>query len=376
MDILKQLVSFYLFEGLAQHEINAFINYCKILDVKPGQLITEEGDKPDQLFFIVEGSFEVSKKDPITGLQYAIIKLFVGDTVGEIALIDLKPRSGTVRAVEPGKLYAISIADVHRFAADYHDAYARILKNISKEVSKRLRYTNEVILGSFIVRDKIENFLILTIVTLCFYAFTLRLIPELVSNFEVSHYPALFLFTVTLFPILYIIKSKHYSVLEIINLKNWKKFTVEAILYTLPILLLIVLLKLAVINIRPTLHNYPLFSGSLVTFLTPLKSFLLMFLYIISCPVQEFIIRGILQGSLATFLQGKSVVLRSIIISNVIYSTMHLYLTFSYTVVALVLGLFFGWLYAKQKSLVGVTISHALIGIWAIYIVGIEYVLF
>ena len=36
------------------------------------------------------------------------------------------------------------------------------------------------------------------------------------------------------------------------------------------------------------------------------------------------------------------------------------------------LGNYFGFLYSKQKSVVGCTIAHILIGTWALFIVGIN----
>ena len=34
-----------------------------------------------------------------------------------------------------------------------------------------------------------------------------------------------------------------------------------------------------------------------------------------------------------------------------------------------------GWLYARHRTLVGVALSHALSGLWAVFVVGIEGVL-
>lgn len=372
----KQLDLFYLFKGLTPTELNAFVRYCKPLKAEPGQLIAQEGQTPDHLFLILAGTFEVIKKDPETDQEYTLAFLHEGDTVGEMALLDQQPRSGTVRAVESGELYTISLSDLKHFDDNHREIYLKMIKNIGKETSKRLRFTNDVTLKSFIIRDKIENFLILTIITLCFYAFTLKLIPIFFANFAESIYPSLFLFISLIFPILYIIRSRHYSIAKIINVSNWQKNILQGILYTIPVLILTVLVKLFLIQMDPSLKNLPLFDGFLVTNHISWQNLLLIAVYIISCPIQEFVVRGVLQGSLQIYLQGKAVVFRSIIISNVIYATMHLYLSFTYTLIALILGLFLGGLYAKQRSLVGVVVAHILIGIWAIYILGIHKILF
>jgi CRP/FNR family cyclic AMP-dependent transcriptional regulator len=39
--------------------------------------------------------------------------------------------------------------------------------------------------------------------------------------------------------------------------------------------------------------------------------------------------------------------------------------------VAFFTGLFWGWLYARQRGLVGVSVSHVLLGMWALDVVDL-----
>jgi membrane protease YdiL (CAAX protease family) len=34
-------------------------------------------------------------------------------------------------------------------------------------------------------------------------------------------------------------------------------------------------------------------------------------------------------------------------------------------------GLFWGWMFARQRSIVGVTVSHIVVGLWANFLVGV-----
>src|SRR5262249_16591708 len=88
-------------------------------------------------------------------------------------------------------------------------------------------------------------------------------------------------------------------------------------------------------------------------------------------PIQELIARGGLQGSLQMFLTGKYKVLTAILISNLILSTMHLYLSFRMALLVFLPGIFWGWLYSRHHTLIGVIISHIMIGAFAFWIVGI-----
>ena len=98
-------------------------------------------------------------------------------------------------------------------------------------------------------------------------------------------------------------------------------------------------------------------------------------LYALHAPFQEFVVRGCLQGALDEFLSGTNRQAVAIIGSNLIFSSFHLHLSMGFALLTLLPGLLWGWLYARQRTLVGVALSHALTGLWAVFVVGIEGVL-
>jgi membrane protease YdiL (CAAX protease family) len=92
--------------------------------------------------------------------------------------------------------------------------------------------------------------------------------------------------------------------------------------------------------------------------------------YVIFVPFQELIYRGGVQGALEHFLTGRSRSWMAIVGSNVIFSAGHLYISVGLSVTAFVAGLFWGWLYSRQRGLAGVSVSHVLLGFFAFEIVG------
>ena len=54
----------------------------------------------------------------------------------------------------------------------------------------------------------------------------------------------------------------------------------------------------------------------------------------------------------------------AIVLSNVVFSVTHLHLGWICALSSFIPGLFWGWMYYRQRSLVGVSISHVLIGVW------------
>ena len=88
-------------------------------------------------------------------------------------------------------------------------------------------------------------------------------------------------------------------------------------------------------------------------------------------PVQEIIVRGALQTSFYEFSVGIHKVFWSVILSNFLFSITHLHLSLSASFEVYVPGLILGLLYARHRTLVGVTLAHMLIGVWAFFVVGI-----
>jgi hypothetical protein len=97
--------------------------------------------------------------------------------------------------------------------------------------------------------------------------------------------------------------------------------------------------------------------------------------YSVFAPVQEFIARGCFQSSFQNFLMGKHRILLSIVISNLMFSMTHLHISTRFALLAFAPGLFWGWQYARHKNLIGISISHVIIGLSASIFIGFPGIL-
>ena len=95
-------------------------------------------------------------------------------------------------------------------------------------------------------------------------------------------------------------------------------------------------------------------------------------IYMLLIPIQELVARGGLQSCLRNFLQGPDRVFMAILISNILFEVIHLVKSFWLAIGTFFLGLFWGFLFERQKSLVGVCLSHLIVGGWAFYILDIQ----
>jgi PAS domain S-box-containing protein len=95
-------------------------------------------------------------------------------------------------------------------------------------------------------------------------------------------------------------------------------------------------------------------------------------LYIALTPLQEFLARGTLQAPLEQAFTGRYRALRAIVIANLLFSVFHEHLGIAFSIMVLLPGLFWGWLFSRQKTLVGVSISHAIIGTYALVVLNLR----
>jgi hypothetical protein len=71
---------------------------CPIVEVRPGAFFFRENDAADSMFVLEAGKVAVLKS--WRNEEYLLHTLGPGDCFGEMALMDLMPRSASVRAIE------------------------------------------------------------------------------------------------------------------------------------------------------------------------------------------------------------------------------------------------------------------------------------
>ncbi len=218
---------------------------------------------------------------------------------------------------------------------------------------------------------------LMTTVLIVFSLYTLSLIPlrSFVEHFGVSTFvdiALIGLFTIVIF--IFIKKSSYSFATFGLTLTNWRKHVREATLLTLPILIFFVFLKWGLITFVPAYSHIPLFN--LGAAFTDIEFTLTIFtgtvvIYIVFCFIQEFIARGGLQSAFHLLLpDGKGKTFKAILLSNLLFAVAHTHIGTVFALAAFIPGLFWGWMYARQTSIIGVSVSHILIGVWVLFILG------
>jgi CRP/FNR family cyclic AMP-dependent transcriptional regulator len=77
------------------------------------------------------------------GREMLLRHLDPGDCFGEMALLDLFPRSASVRAVDECRAMALTSGHLYRLFEHNAEQFALIQMNIGREMSRRLRDADE-----------------------------------------------------------------------------------------------------------------------------------------------------------------------------------------------------------------------------------------
>ena len=384
---LRKNLSFLLnnpmFRGLSDKQLEEVIEVLEEVHVKAGEIIAMEGDPASELYFIKSGTVEVFKKEPELDYEHRLSTVSTGDSIGEMAVLDCKPRSASVRAVSDCSLLMLKNDKLHSLSAAEESTYSKIKSNLSCEMSERLRQTNEMTVRSLRMQLAEEKsrvsmgiLICMLLVGICLYVFSLQVIASwarAASTTTVVSVSIIFLFAAMSF---FVIKKGGYPFsMYGLTTDNWRQSVIESIVLLIPILLLLCVLKWLYLTRLPGIQEYPLLSLGQHLKLGKSGLILTCFAYSVFAPVQEFIARGCFQSSFQNFLVGKYRTLTAIVISNLMFSMTHLHISIGFALVAFIPGLFWGWQYARHKTLIGISISHIIIGLSASIFIGFPGVL-
>jgi CRP/FNR family transcriptional regulator, cyclic AMP receptor protein len=121
-----------LFEGLSRKELVQLERVCEDVQVEPGKVLCREGQTGDEFFVIVHGKVQVTQK------SRRVSTLGSGDFVGEIALVTEMPRTATVTAETPVRLFVLTRREFHAVL----DQNPKVERKVLRVLARRLAETS------------------------------------------------------------------------------------------------------------------------------------------------------------------------------------------------------------------------------------------
>jgi CRP-like cAMP-binding protein len=126
-----------IFGGIRADILQFLLGLCPVVAFATNEFFFREHDQADSMFVLEKGKAAVLKS--WRGRDYFLRTLQEGDCFGEMAVMDLCPRSASVRAVEDCAAIRISAEHLHRLYARDLKQFTLIQMNMGREVCRRLR---------------------------------------------------------------------------------------------------------------------------------------------------------------------------------------------------------------------------------------------
>lgn len=147
MEDVKLLKKLEIFKDLNSFEVAKVGKLLKAFDSKKGDRIVTMGENGDSLFIVKSGEAIVTRDDG-EGKDETLAVLGEGDHFGEIALIDMQPRSADVSAMVDSIFLEIKRKDLEDLFSHDNSLAAKVYHSFALTLCRRLRDANENVILS------------------------------------------------------------------------------------------------------------------------------------------------------------------------------------------------------------------------------------
>ena len=140
---LELLQRMPIFGAIGDDALRFVLAQAREIAVAAGAYFFREYDQASSMFVLESGSVAVVKS--WQGRDFVLQSLAAGDCFGEMALMDLCPRSASVRAETDCIAIEFGSGDLLRLFERDAEQFALIQMNMGREVCRRLRATDEML---------------------------------------------------------------------------------------------------------------------------------------------------------------------------------------------------------------------------------------
>ena len=126
----ERLAEVPLFEGLSKQQLRRISSLMTRIDRPAGQVLTREGEHGSEFFIVLEGEVEVRQADRVIATRRP------GEYVGEIALLDKRPRTASVVATTPVSVEVLSRREFVSLLAEAPELSEQIMATMARRLAE------------------------------------------------------------------------------------------------------------------------------------------------------------------------------------------------------------------------------------------------
>lgn len=362
-DIVKKLNLHPIAKQLSPEATDTIASVAKIMDVRPGELIVREGEECADLYLLIAGTAIAARKS-YNDDSLDLNSVNTGDCIGELTFLAGGDRATSVRAETQCELVFIPAEELQTLPESL-PVIGELKGALSSVVVNRARAISDAMMASLrreLEVQKLQNqfgqFLVFTISIFLISTVLFYLVAE---DYVKDVYDPGFSWQTVFFlavPCLLIIKFMKIPLADL-GIKReglWTSFRDSAlicIVITIPVALYLFYFRE---------HTAANDSGVVVD-----GFFLLQ--YFAHTIFQEVGSRGLLQGLFQKFLNDKKGH-RAVFLTSTVFASLHITFGIDAVLITFVASIIFGYVYLKQKNLIGVTVLHYWLGVLAAVVVA------
>ena len=127
-----------LFEGVDVRQLYHVAQITDEVTFEPGERIFSEGDKGEIMYVVTDGEIKVHRGEQVLAMYR------VGECLGEIALLDLQPRTASATAVGEVKALSVMHDDFFELMSIYPDIMKRVIQLLTAKFRTASRQLAEL----------------------------------------------------------------------------------------------------------------------------------------------------------------------------------------------------------------------------------------
>jgi CRP-like cAMP-binding protein len=353
-----------LARGMTPGELRALSGLMRARIYPPGAVIIEEGALHDKIFFVRSGAARVLKQSPSRQTAFTVSHVDAGSGFGEMSFLDHQPASATVQATTECSVVYVTRGDLDRLdEREARGVREKLTNGVALTMVKRMRFSSDAHvralqseLAESQLRNEFARFFIITMILFGLASLVQKVIRTGVSP-SVHMVYSWGILLLTLAPIAWFARRQSHPTSSFgLTLCGWRRSLGEAAACSAVLCVAAVTYRLAFRGPGEPLVTW----GSLAGY-SPAEFAFFFIAYGPHSFLQEFIGRGVIQGSLARFIPDAGSA-APILLTSALFGIFHTYVSVSFALITFVVSVFFGKLYQRHGTLLGVTVLHCTLG--------------
>jgi CRP-like cAMP-binding protein len=118
-----------LFDGLSKKELEQLATLADDLEVPAGKVLTRQGDTGREFFVLMDGEVNIERDGESLGTRGA------GDFIGEISILEDMPRTATVTATTPVRLFVLTAQNFRSVVEQQPEVENKVLRTLARRLA-------------------------------------------------------------------------------------------------------------------------------------------------------------------------------------------------------------------------------------------------